>query len=287
MRASLIILISYFLSGTVAVAEIFNGPASAALGGAGRGGLSGAESVFLNPALVPLIQMTEVIGYYKDGQAGRHQHRNAWGVGAVDSGKDVYFPAAIHYIRSHDTGRAIAPADGEAFHLALGKNISNRLAIGASAFRLKHSVFGDRSYTQWNGSVGMLVLVTETMGVAYVLNNIAKPGSEVPMGLREDMNQGVGFYSAIAEIARVRADITRNERFNPDKKMTYMIGIESMVNEYMLFRMGFRREELTDQRIYTAGLGFNGPRMKIDYGIEKNTKGAEGAVHSVDMRVPF
>ncbi len=268
-------------------AEVFIGPSASSLGGAGRAGLSGAESVFLNPALVPLIQMTEVIGYFRDGQYGRGQHRNAWAVGAVDSGKEVYFPAAFHYVRTRDTGRALTAADGEMFHLALGKNISERLAIGFSGYHLKYKVSGDREYTQWNGSLGALVLITENMGFAYVLNNVAGPGSDVPRGLREDMNQGIGVYGAIAEIARLRVDLTRQERFNPDKKMAYMVGIESMLSDYFLFRAGFRRDDLRDERFYTAGIGFTGPRLKIDYGFEKNAEGAEGAVHSVDMRVPF
>lgn len=280
-------LLLIFFFPQIVFAQIFTGPASASLGGSGRAGLSGAESVFLNPALVPLIQMTEVIGYYKDGQAGPGRHQNAWGVGAVDSNKEAFFPAALHYMRTRDTGIAPVAVNGEIYHLAIGKNVSDHLAVGLSGFRLKHSVAGDRSYTQWNGSLGFLVLLSEDMGFAYVLNNIAGPGSEVPSGLREDMNQGVGIYGAVAEMARIRFDVTREERFNPDKKMTYMVGIESMVNDYMLFRMGFRRDELSDQRFYTAGLGFNGPRMKIDYGFEKNARGTEGAVHSVDMRVPF
>lgn len=268
-------------------AEVFIGPSSSSLGGAGRAGLSGAESVFLNPALTPLIQMTEVIGYYRDGQYGRGEHRNAWAVGAVDSSKEVYFPAAFHYVRLRDTGRASGAVNGEMYHLAIGKNVSDRLAVGFSGYRLKYQVVGDRSYTQWNGSLGVLMLLSENMGFAYVLNNVAGPGSEVPTGLREDMNQGVGVYGAIAEIARLRVDVTRQERFNPDKKMAYMVGIESMMNDWFLFRAGFRRDDLRDERFYTAGLGFIGPRLKIDYAFEKNAKGAEGAVHSVDMRIPF
>lgn len=285
MRLALPLLILIFHN--FAYAEFFVGPAAASMAGAGRAGLTGPESAFLNPALVPLIQSTEILGYFRDGQAGPGAHRNAWGVGAVDSTEDAYFPAAAHYLRMNDTGRAATSAKGELYHVAVGKNISQRLAVGASGYMLKYSVFGDRSYTQFNGSAGLLVLVTDTMGFAYVLNNVAKPGSEVPTGLREDMNQGIGVYGAIAEIARMRFDVTRAERYNPDKKMAYMVGLESMVNEYVVFRMGFKRDELADQSVYGAGFGFNGPRLKVDYAFEKAAKGTQGAVHSVDMRIPF
>ena len=55
----------------------------------------------------------------------------------------------------------------------------------------------------------------------------------------------------------------------------------------MVFRLGFRRDELADSRIYTAGIGFNGPRLRFDYTVEKNAENTSGALHSVDLRVPF
>ena len=138
-----------------------------------------------------------------------------------------------------------------------------------------------------NYSLGALLIFDEGFGVAYVVDNLAKPGSEVPRGLREDTRQGLGIYGNLGEIAKIRADISRNEKFNPDHKLTYAIGIESLSNQWVLFRAGFRREELADARFWTAGFGFNGPRLKVDYAFEKNAKATAGAVHSVDLRVPF
>ncbi len=268
-------------------AEFFKGPLATSLGGSGRAGLEGIEGVFLNPALVSLIQKPEMIAYYHDGYAAANQHRNAWGLGAVDAGKDVYFPGALNYIRLRDTGRSASAANGEAWHLSIGKNISDRFAIGLSGYRLIYDLEDGRDFTQWNASLGFLLLATEDIGVAYVLNNIAKPGSDVPMGLREDMNQALGVFATVFDMARLRFDVARMERHNPDKKLAYMLGSETMISDYFLFRAGYRRDELADQVIWTAGLGFNGPRLKIDYAFEKNAEGTGGAVHSVDMRVPF
>src|SRR5262249_42964693 len=104
-------------------AEFFRGPVSAALGGAAIAGIQGSESVFVNPALVPLIQGSEMTAYYEDGYIGPAAHRQAFGLGAVDVEKDVYFPGSLHYLRLRDTGRASAAADGELWHAAFGKNI--------------------------------------------------------------------------------------------------------------------------------------------------------------------
>ncbi len=271
----------------VSSADFFHGPVWDASGGAGRAGLQGMESAFANPALVPLVKSSEMSAYYRDGYIGPRQHRNTMGVGVIDAEKEVYFPGAAHYLRIRDGGRSPTAAEGELWHLAVGKNISDRLAAGISGYRLQYDVEGDKEYTQWNYSLGALVLIQENLGLAYVLDNLAKPGSGVPRGLREDMKQGVGVYGSVADLLKIRADISRHERFNPDHKMVYAIGFESMTSQWVLIRAGFNRDELADTRIWSAGFAFNGPRLKVDYSIQKNVKGTGGAVHSVDLRVPF
>ena len=278
----ILILIAHHAS-----AEFFRGPVSKASGGSGRAGIPGMESAFVNPALIPLEKASEMSAYYHDGYIGSGQHRNGWAVGVIDAEKEVWFPGAAHYVRTRDGGRTRTATEGELWHMAVGKNISERLALGLSAYRLQYDVEGDREYTQWNGSIGGLVLITETFGLAYVLDNLVKPGSEVPRGLREDLKQGVGVYGAVADLVKIRGDISRQEKFNPGKKMGFAIGMESMTSQWILFRAGFQRDELADTRIWSAGFGFNGPRLKVDYAVEKNVKGTGGAVHSVDLRVPF
>lgn len=284
VRYAILILCVFSLS---AHAEFFRGPISKASGGTGRAGLQGMESGFANPALVPLVKASEMSVLYNDGYVADGQHRQGYGVGVVDASKEVIFPGSLHYIRTRDTGRAGAPVNGEIWHLAAGKNISDHISLGASAYRLNYKVQNDRAYTQWNGSLGALVLISESMGVAYVLDNLAKPSSRTPPGLREDMRQGLGVYGEVASIVKIRADVSRQEKFNPDHKLTYGMAFESMASTWILFRGGFKRDELADEKLYTAGFGFNGPRLRINYAFEKAAKGTGGAAHSVDLIVPF
>jgi hypothetical protein len=168
----------------------------------------------------------------------------------------------------------------------VGYQVSDRLFVGGSAYRLTYKV-ESTSYEQWNGSLGALVRVNPFLGLGYVLENLAKPGSEVPQDLREDMEQSVGLFGAIADIAHLRFDVSRREKHNPDHKMAYMMGVETQSHKFFLLRLGFKRDELEDQKLWTAGFCFNGPRLKIDYSFEKSAERASGALHSVDMRLPF
>lgn len=287
MKSCLCILI--FLSSIAAHAiDAFQGPLSSSLGGTGRAGLEGAEGVFLNPAQVSLIKHYELDAIYRDGYVDNGQHRQAYAVGAGDNSSEVLFPGALHYIRLRDTGRAQEPVKGELWHVAIGELLaSDSLAVGISGYRLSYKMQDFNESTQWNYSLGAIYLINPEFGVAYTLNNLAHPSSKVPQGLREEVQQAAGLYAVVAEIASLRFDISRNEVGNVDKKLVYMAAFESMSGKFVVFRTGYRRDEQRDQRVLSLGLGFNGPRLKFDYAFEKNLQHTSGALHSVDLRLPF
>lgn len=284
MRA---IIFALFFISFYSNAEFFKGPISSAMGGTGRAGISSSEGAFLNPAVIPLIKNYEFIGFYRDGEIAEGQHRQGWAVGAVDNSEGVLFPGAAHYGRTRDTGRSIRGIHGEIWHAAGAYLFHDRLSVGFSAYRIQYKSKGDRAYTQWSGSLGMVALLSDLISVAYVYDNVARPGSETPKGLREDPKHSLGFFGRVGDLMVVRADLQREVYFNPDGRLTYMAGFESVTSEWFVARMGYRLDDLANQRFATAGFGFNGPRLKVDYAIEKNIEGTSGALHSVDLRVPF
>lgn len=286
MRALLHVLF-IFGSFSLNADPLYSGPVSSAMGGTGRAGLSSSEGALINPATIPLIKTHEVIGYFRDGYLDDGQHRQGWALGAVDNSEGVLFPGALHYARTRDTGRAGEPADGEVWHVAGAYLISDRLSVGASAYRVQYDVGNQPHYTQWAGGLGAIVLINEDLALAYVIDNIGKPGSDTPAALRQDLQQAVGVFYRFAELATLRFDVTKTDKFNPDHKLNWMMGLESAFNEFLVFRAGYRRDELAESKIYTAGIGFNGPRLRFDYTVEKNAENTSGALHSVDLRVPF
>ncbi len=281
------VLLGVFLFESAHAAPLFYGPASAAMGGTGRAGLASAQGALLNPATVPLVKDYEVNAYYRDGYIADREHRQGWAIGVVDNSEGVLFPGALHYARIRDTGRTGDPADGELWHVAGAYLFSERFSMGLSGYRAQFDVSNQPHYTQWSSSVGAIVLIHEDLSFAYVLDNIGKPGSDMPVGLRQDLEQSLGLFWRFAQLATLRADVSRREELNPKKHLTYMAGLESAVNEFTVFRFGFRREEDVDRKIWTAGFGFNGPRLRFDYAVEKNAEDTSGALHSVDMRIPF
>lgn len=283
----LLITATFLFYSLAANAELYRGPLSAAMGGTGIAAMDATEGAFLNPALVPLLKGYEFDPYYRDGSLDPGHHQTSYGLGAGDNSEGVMFPGALHYMRLRDTGVAAkGPASSELWHAAIGKSYKN-LSAGVSLYRLSSKVERDQEYVQWNYSLGVLALINRDMGVGYVLKNIAKPGSDVPKGLRQDLQQGVGFFASLGTVARVRLDVTRSEVDNVDKKLVYMIGFENLASQYGVFRIGYRKDTQMDQNYLTLGAALEGPRLKIDYAFEKNLKGTSEALHSVDLRLPF
>lgn len=268
-------------------AQVFEGPIGAALGGTGRAGLDANEGTLMNPALVSMLPRSELAGYYRDGYADSQQHRQAWGVALSESDPEVLIPGQISYFRKRDTGIEYDPADSEIWHFAIGKMFYKKIAVGISVYHFNERVVDQPLTEQLNGSAGVVYMWSNALGFAYVFENPGHASSNVPAGLRLQQRQSVGAFYSTNYNARLRLDLLQQLENNPDRQIDVRASVESAFAEFFLFRLGARWDELEGQHFLTAGLGFNGPQLKIDYGFEKNLERTGGAVHSVDMRMSF
>ena len=268
----------------------FRGAVSSALGGTGVAGMPAAEGALLNPALVAIFPGASIDANYRDGALNEGGHRRAMALGAIDDGSEKLFSGAVHYVRTRDAGITPRTIPGELWHAAVGTRVNERVAVGASGYRLVHKDDG-RALTQWNFGLGALVMISRSFGLAYVIRNPAFAGDRVPTELREELYQALGSYVGLGEMIRLRVDLGRRERRNPDRQLAYMLGLETRTSDLFLLRLGFRHDEAGDGRIWSAGLSFDGPRLKIDYafqkGIDAGPRSGRDALHSVDLRVPF
>jgi len=267
-------------------AEIFRGPRSSGAGGTGIAGVMGAEGALLNPAMVPLYKGSTVGAYFRDGYVDSAAHKQGWGFGALDNGPEVWFPGAIHYVRTRETAAGVPAANGELWHVALGERVSENFAVGFTAYRLVHKTDLD-SYEQWNGGMGLMFMVNPELGFGYTLNSILGTSARVPTGLKEPLEQGVGAMVGFGEELRMRGDIRHQVRDNPHNHLTTAFGVESKTEEFFVVRAGYRYEGVTARSVWTAGLGFDGPKLKANYAFEKNQERTSGALHSVDLSIPF
>lgn len=269
-------------------AQVFEGPVSSALGGSGRAGLDAGEGALLDPALAGFLSKSEAAGYYQDGYIDGEAHRQAVGATLTENNDDVLFAGELGYFRTRDTGILPQASNGEIWEAAIGKLFfKNQLAIGISAYRYGITPVGQPEMDQWNGAVGAVYRLLPNLGIAYVFENPVNASSSVPEQVRLEPQQSVGVFYKTPYHAQLRLDVLRWEQDNPGQRLNVHTSVESDLNDYWLFRLGGRWDEIQDETYVTAGIAFNGPTLKIDYSFQKNVLRTGGAVHSVDMRMSF
>jgi hypothetical protein len=268
-------------------AQILEGPISSALGGSGRAGIDGNEGVFLNPALVAMMPGASGDLYYKDGDRDINQHTHYYGASLSENTEESLMAGSLSYFRMRNTGVASTPLNSEVWNLTFGQMFWKRWAVGISGYRVSQNPESQAAFQLWNGSLGTVFLIDPTFGIAYVFENPIGAGSKVPVPLRLLPRQSAGLFYLTPYKLRLRADVIRQEQFNPNKKIDVRLGSEMELQDYFLFRLGARLDELENQRFITAGFCLFTAKLKIDYSFEKNIARTNGAVHSVDLRSTF
>jgi hypothetical protein len=144
----------------------------------------------------------------------------------------------------------------------------------------------DLSYNQTNGNLGFFYTPTDNLGLGYVMYNVFGVKKNVPEEVRFQPKTGVGVNYIYKGFLRYRLDVLSADNNNFGKP-TSMTGIETLLNEWMIFRLGYQNDILVGQELLTAGIGFNGPIFSLNYGHQGSIKGVNFDRHSIDLLFSF
>lgn len=120
-----------------------------------------------------------------------------------------------------------------------------------------------------------------------MLTNPLQISEDVPLAMRPIIQQSFGANYVAADLIRLTADITRWEKYNPDHKGIIELGAEVRATEYGSIRFGYSIDDIEKRNSVSTGIGFRGPRLRANYAFTKPIKDSDGAMHSVDLRLPF
>lgn len=260
-------------------------------GGAGRAVGQAAEAGLLNPALIPLAPAFEGVAYYQDGYWAREEHQNLKGVTLLDNHEGVIVPGSLSYLQSRrtfvePTTQASSSVEEELWQGSIGKFYNRHWSLGLSALRLS-SKFEGREHVQWNGVAGVYVVPHPLWSLGFVYYNPFHPSSEVSESIRLVPQVSLGAALVFPHVARLSFDLSRWEKMNPDKKWIYQLGLETFVAEFLSLRFGGDWDDNNKRTLATAGLSFNGPRLRLDYAVQKQVRNDRGAVHNLALRLSF
>ncbi len=271
-----------------AIAQSFIGPQTSGMGGAGRAAVSPSESAFLNPASVPFFKEYFATGFFSQSEHPQSGETQQYGALLSDGFADRLFQGALGYVQT-DLKPGVGDASSQDIHVAIGGFVYPNVSFGLQAHRYLFKATGVAETTQFNGGAGLIYAYSKSLMFGIVASDMLTAKDSIPLVARLNKTVAVGTTYMYDKRFSVRVDAVRPTDQNPDKETDLMTGFETEAMEYLAFRSGFRWNQAIgpERRVFTAGLGFKGPKLRADYGFEKDTKVAGGIRHSFDLWMSF
>jgi hypothetical protein len=169
--------------------------------------------------------------------------------------------------------------------LSFGNFITQGFAFGLGVHH-QDDQFPVLRYAQTNLNLGFIYAFDNNLGVGLSMENILDPQADLPKDIRMQSTAGVGISYNYRTFARFRVDLSSasGNRFN---KPTLGTGLESFMNKWLITRLGVSRNFDEETNLYTAGLGFKGPKFGLHYAYLSSPQEAKLTRHSIDLAVPL
>jgi hypothetical protein len=239
------------------------------------------EAHFLNPAVVPFTKGTTFDFAFQEGALTTGSPFNTYAVTIVDNEKDNLFAAGLGFVQRRQSlpGDTLTDQD---ISVSMGYALNSGVGLGIFGHKLTRSANLARTFSKFNMGVGSLFIPIENLGVAVVGYDLLNDEDQdlVP-------SVGVGAHYIIFKMMRLRADVTRQEKRNPDRKGAVGLGMELDLSEGFYFRTGFQWDDFRAKNYWTGGAAWQGPRLSVAYAIKLNTLTSEDTTHTFQAWLAF
>ncbi len=268
----------------LANAQIATGTTAAGMGNAGRASVDPGENSWLNPAA-----LAQARGYFfgMHGSVGDHAvdgNQKHFALTAADNEADQIVAGSLSYIHKNNS-LASGNVYAQDLQIAAAGLVFKGVALGVSVHRLVQEFkAGDR--TQYDGTVGLLYSPIEALGFALVEYDLVPQDKAIPDNLRLIPTLGLGANWVIKEFMQVRLDLSHPSS-GADGRTDVMAGVGTYFQQNFAFRFGADFKETKNQTWATAGIGFTGPKLSLDYAFQKDIRQADGYRHLIDLWMPF
>lgn len=270
------------------------------LAGAGSLNSRSANATSFNPAALSLEADLQMGGGIYRGDFSSSQDQSGYNVWFKDSVSDSFDSQRNKAVRSKFDGllgysysavfsytdNKIGNQEYKEYRLAVAKLLSRKLSLGMDL-----SYFGlGRNYLESKAWVG-------TLGLVYNVNRkliLGLSGINL-LNTKEDLNLSavangqairLGGRYLISSLIWAYFDVDRHLDYEDLQKWSYGLGLESQIKEFFLFRLGIFRNDIDDSTSWGTGLSFNGPKLKMAYGLQIN-KDRDSVLHMVDLQLPL
>jgi hypothetical protein len=270
-------------------AQQTTGPIATALGGAGRAAMDPAEIAYMNPAGLAHISHVFTNVNYGLGDHPVDGQLHQFGILLSDGSAENLFPGALSYGQKKVDRPDGTTADEQDYSVAISTFDHSGFSLGLSGHRLVHTETpGGTKYIQDNASLGLMIVPIEDLAFSFSIYDFLPTDDATPNGIRLVPTYALGSFYKFLDSFSLRLDLVRPDTYNPDHRTNVMFGAESFIRKNFAVRVGWQwREVLFEERLFTAGFGYRGPRLSFDYSFQKDTLVSGGARHLFDLWLPF
>lgn len=276
------ILLSLLSIGFIATAQTpFTGTISNSMGGTGRAAITPEEIGLLNPAALVHQDGYQLSTAYRDYNTENNGSAYDMMIHIAESERDSMFPLAITYHKQrHFYGSAMDRVQD--LHFTTANIIFQNFSFGVDGVKHKYEPGVGNKIDEWDGSIGVLYLVSENLGLGLTHRNILSSNSPY---LNRSVEFGVNYL--FETFLRLTFDIAYGTEKNPGHDAIYMLGVEHKLIDYFPVRVGFRIDDVISENYWTIGVGWKGPKIGLDFSWEKNFSKNDEYGTSVDLKVYF
>jgi hypothetical protein len=279
-------LFSYVIP-TLSFAQLYTGPVSAGVGGAGAASVEVIESSFLNPAT--LAHAPTFVGgiFYQDGFVDGEFYDTLVGINLIDNSEGVFMPGGFGFIQERMVFLEENSVNKRIWNLSLGSFIVPMFSAGIS-FHYVEAESGGEEFNNFNSTFGLLWNPHPDWGFAAVIHNMLGGNEKTPLYFRDFKKAVLGLTFIASEYLRFRLDGSKLLEENPEEKLEVKGGIETFLSSFAVLRLGWKNDQLFKRDVLTGGLSFIGPRFTLDYSYQQSQDSKSlGSLHSVDLSFPF
>lgn len=258
---------------------------SAATARSGRAAIESYDVPFLNPAGIAYVKGYNFASGVSRLRSPEGALQEEFALSLADNTQDTVVPTNLAYVQKKDVSDGTGWVQKD-LRLSLGNFISGRNALGLGlVYRQDEESLGKSQ--QLNLVLGSLVALSENLGLAVVLENVAPMMNSGTPRERLSSRVGMGLSYIHGRVLRSRLDLTSGENSNFGLP-TLAVGLENYWNRWLIFRLGASRDQERREDIRSAGFGFDGPRLGIHYAFQSVVgEQTEESRHSIDLGFPL
>jgi hypothetical protein len=275
----LMMLVSY------SSAHAYIGSVSSATGRSGAAAVEAGEAPFSNSAALPYLR-----GYFFSAGWGSASQTELGttqdlAVSLIDNMRDTVVPTSLSYVQETYRNSSLPADQHQELRLGLGGLVHRRFTLGLGGlYQTDH--LAAQTYHQFNMQMAAMWAFSRDWGFAAIANNIVPAGDKVPEPYRQQQTLTLGTSYQYKTVVRFKLDVTSDAGYAWGHPLLGG-GVENYLDKWLIFRVGAQRDNQLAANIYTAGLGFAGPKFSLNYAYQNSAEDQSLTRHSVDLAVPL